>query len=215
MVKLFRKMASGGLRVPMLGCTAPPNLGDRSCAAAWDGTVSGQRPLLLLLCAVTTACVALPDPYPVPPQRTPALAAGAPTFTHALLRMNEVETDAYIVRDIPKGETGPWRWAGQRPSVRLYLTDVNGYRVRLEYTIAEVTFKATGPVTFRVLINDRLLETVPHKQHGTFVYDKSVPAGMLKANGENDLTIEVDKPWVSPNDGAKLGFILAAVGFVR
>jgi hypothetical protein len=171
-------------------------------------------PLLLAL-ATTFACATIPESLTVPPQHHPALLKDAPVFTRGLLQMSEPETDGYIVQDIPLGETGPWRWTGVKPTVKFYLTSVEGYRARLEYTVAEVTFKSTGPVTFRFLVNGHLLDTRLHKQHGTFVYDKPIPAQMLKGNSDNELAIEVDKPFVAEGDGAKLGFILSAIGLVR
>jgi hypothetical protein len=171
--------------------------------------------LLVLVAFVTTACVATPESLPVPPQHTPALWKDAPALSLGLLQMSDPQTDAYIVQDLPKGETGPWRWTGLRPTVRFYLTSVENYRARIEYTIAEVTFKTTGPVTLRILINGHLLEAKPHRQHGTFVFDKPVPPAMLKTSADNELAIEVDKPFVAEHDGAKLGFILSAIGIVR
>lgn len=170
---------------------------------------------LLFVVAATTACIAIPESLPVPPQRTPALLKDAPVFTSGLLQMSEPETDAHIVQDLPRGETGPWRWTGARPTVRFYLTSVENYRAHMEYTIAEVTFKTTGPVTLRTLVNGALLDTRVHKQHGPFTFDKPVPAAMLKSSSDNELAIEVDKPFIAEGDGAKLGFILSAIGLVR
>ena len=168
-----------------------------------------------LLVLGTTACVTMPESYAPPVQRKPALSEDAPVTTPGLLQMDKVETDAYIVQDIPKGETGPWRWAGPRPTVRLYLTAIADYKARVEYTVAEATFKTTGPVTLRFFVNNQLLGEQRHNLPGTFTFEKSVPYKMLKANNDNDLAVEVDKPYVAERDGAKLGFILSAIGFVR
>ena len=157
----------------------------------------------------------MPESYAPPVQRKPALSEDAPVTSGGILRMDQVETDAYILRDIPKGDTGPWRWTGARPTIRLYLTTIADYRARVEYTVAEATFKTTGPVTLRFFVNDQLLSEQRHDRPGNFTFEKPIPHKMLKANNDNDLAVEVDKPYVAERDGAKLGFILTAIGFVR
>lgn len=129
--------------------------------------------------------------------------------------MVEPETDAYIVQDIPRGVSGPWRWAGVRPIVRIYLTSIADSKLFVEYSVADATFKTTGPVHFKFFVNEKLVGEAHHDQPGAYTFEKLIPPQMLKANAENDLAVEVDKPWTSPEDGAKLGFILTSIGFAR
>lgn len=170
----------------------------------------GLLPVLFL-----TGCVTMPEVYAPPVQRKPALSDDAPKTAKKLLRMIEPETDAYIIQDIPRGEKGPWRWAGARPTVRIYLTSTADTRMFVEYSVAEATFKDTGPVNFKFFVNGQLLGEAHHDKPGAYTFDKLAPYQMLKPNSENDLAVEIDKPWVAPGDGAKLGFILTSIGFVR
>jgi hypothetical protein len=85
----------------------------------------------------------------------------------------------------------------------------------VEYSVAEATFKDTGPVHFKFFVNEKLLGEAHHDKPGAYTFEKPVPAQMLRANAENDLAVEVDKPWIAPGDGAKLGFILTSIGFAR
>jgi hypothetical protein len=157
----------------------------------------------------------MPETYAPPVQRKPALADEAPKVAKRLLRMDEPETDLHIVQDIPRNETGSWRWAGPKPTVRIYISSTAGVRMFVEYAVAEATFKDTGPVQFKFLVNGEVAGEMRHNKPGNFTFDKLVPQTMLKTNSDNEFAVEVDKPWVSPEDGAKLGFILASIGFVR
>lgn len=168
-----------------------------------------------VLLVSAAGCVRMPESYAPPVQRKPALNDDAPKTARRLLRMIEPETDAYIVQDIPKNEKGPWRWAGPQPTVRIYVTSTADTKVFVEYSVAEATFKDTGPVQFQFLVNGQLLGEVRHEKPGAFTFEKLVPPAMLKQNSENDIAVAVDKPWTAPGDGARLGFILTSIGFTR
>jgi hypothetical protein len=161
----------------------------------------------------STACATLPDSYPPTAQREPALLEDAPRTARILLRMIEPETGASIVRDIPLEVSGPWRWTGKRPTVRIYLTSIEGLKAVVEYSVAEATLKQTGPVTFQFFVNGHLLGVEKQDKPGNYRFEKAAPATMLEPNAANELAVEVDKPFVAPEDGAKLGFILTTIGF--
>lgn len=172
----------------------------------------------LFLLVVCAACTPMPEAYAPPVQRQPALAGEAPKAAKRLLQMGDAETDAYIVQDIPKGANGPWRWAGKKPTVRIFLSNTAASDpntvVMVEYSVAEATFKDTGPVGFQFFLNGQKIGEQRQTQPGAYTFSANAPPGLLKA-GENDLAVEVDKPWKSPSDGAELGFILTAIGFVQ
>jgi hypothetical protein len=89
------------------------------------------------------------------------------------------------------------------------------FKFHAEYSISDATFQRTGPVTLRFLVNDKMLAEQRHDKTGNFTFDKPIPEQLLKANSENDLAIEVDKVFIAEADGAKLGFILSAIGLSR
>lgn len=171
-----------------------------------------------LLAFVLCGCTPMPDSYAPPVQRQPALAGEAPKAAKKLLRMSEAETDAYIVQDIPKGANGPWRWAGKKPTVRIFLANTAAADpntvVLVEYSVADATFKDTGPVAFQFFLNGQKIGEERQSKPGAFSFSKTAPPGLLKP-GENEIAVEVDKPWKSPADGAELGFILTSIGFVQ
>ncbi|HEY3740169.1 MAG TPA: hypothetical protein VGL53_10005 [Bryobacteraceae bacterium] len=171
-----------------------------------------MRILLLIPIALLTGCITQPQTYAPPVQREPVLDGQAPKPPKHILQMSDRETDAYIVQDIPRGSADPWRWTGKRPTVRMFVGDPNGLKLTADYSIAEATFKDTGPVKLTFYVNDKPLATVDEKEHGVKHFEKPIPREMLKASADNLFAIEIDKVWIAKQDGAHLGFILASIG---
>ena len=131
--------------------------------------------------------------------------------------MNDPNADAHLLRDISHFAEGGggWRWAGPRPRMRFYLETTHNLRLTLDFYIAEVTFKETGPITLSFLINGHLFDKVRYVGPGEQHYEKPVPEPLLRAGEENLVEIEFDRVWTSPDDGAKLSILLVRAGFVR
>lgn len=166
--------------------------------------------LLLLL----AACNRAPDIYQPPIQRQPL--AGPEARLGSFINMYELSADAYIVQDISRTtEAGQWRWAYRHPKMRFFLRGIDKLRFVADVRIPETTFKDTGPVALRILINDRELEKLRFDQPGDRHIDKPVPAADLQAGAENFVSFETDKQWVSKDDGAVLSFVLTRAGFVK
>lgn len=170
---------------------------------------------VILVSLVLTGCISQPQLYAPPVQREPVLDGQAPKPPKDMLRMSDRETDAYIVQDIPKGSADAWRWTGKRPTVRMFVADAKTRKLVVDYSIAEATFKDTGPVKLTFFVNDQPLATVSEDRHGVKHFEKEVPAGMLRVSADNMFAIEIDKVWIAKEDGAHLGFILASVGLTR
>jgi hypothetical protein len=168
-------------------------------------------PAALLL----TACVRQPETYAPPMQRQPVLDGQAVRAPKRVVSMDDPEADAYIVSGLPKGERGQWRWAGKRPTVRLYVTGTAGLSFVADLSIADATFKDTGPVTLTYFVNGAPLTSTRFDRPGRQAIQHPIPPALLKPNGDNELAIEIDKVWIAPEDKAPLGFILASVGLSR
>jgi hypothetical protein len=166
----------------------------------------------LLPIFVLAGCVSQPQTYAPPVQREPVLDGQAPKPPKHILQMSDRETDAYIVQDIPRGSADAWRWTGKRPTVRMFVGDPSGHTMIVDYSIAEATFKDTGPVKLTFYVNDQPLAIVEEAHHGVKHFEKPIPPEMLKASADNLFAVEIDKVWIAKEDGAKLGFILASVG---
>ena len=148
-------------------------------------------------------------------QRKP-LTGTEPNEVGHFVNLRDAGADSYIVRDIsPAVEGSGWRWTGKRPELRFFLDAVDKLTFKAEFAVAEATIKDTGPVTVSVLINGNLLEKVYCAKSGERYVEKPVPAKFLRANAMNLVALEIDKVWIAPDDGAKMGFILSRAGFAQ
>jgi hypothetical protein len=132
------------------------------------------------------------------------------------IAMNDPRAGAYLLRDISNIVEGDgWRWAGQRPMMRFYLETTGNLKFSLDFSIAEATFKDTGPMALTYLINGRPFDKARYVQAGVQHYEKPVPDSLLRAGQENLVEIEPDKVWTSKDDGAKLSIFLIRAGFIN
>jgi hypothetical protein len=56
---------------------------------------------------------------------------------------------------------------------------------------------------------------VPYKASGEQHFEKAVPAEWIEPGKDTLLAASIDKVWVAPADGAKLGFILTRIGLTQ
>ena len=173
-----------------------------------------MRYWLLCLTFALGACSRVPDTYAPPIQREP-LAGRELRSLGSSVAMSDPMADAYIVRDVSRTtEGGQWRWAYQHPELRFFLDRVENRKFALDFSLPEITFKETGPITLTFRINGHPLDRVRFDRTGDHHYEKPVPASFLKPRADNFVAIETDKQWVSKVDGARLSFVLIRAGFV-
>lgn len=166
-------------------------------AAAWFGVVS---------------CAPVPDAYPVPPQHS--LIAGVEQLAYAeYVRSTDPRADLHIVKDISDAP-GPFRWTGAAPELRLLVVQPHGRRFRAVFTIHDVTFRDTGPLTIAFRVNGHLLGEVTYDTLGDKRFEKPVPPQYLNPHQENRALLEIRNPWRAPADGALLGVLWREAGFV-
>ncbi|MEP7354163.1 MAG: hypothetical protein ABI824_13110 [Acidobacteriota bacterium] len=176
-----------------------------------------RRPRLSLclvagLTVFATGCGGLPPSYPLPAQRT-EFAAFRPYRTSYVINMSDADAQTHIVRDIGGSVRDPWRWTGPHPAVKLALKEISSpLKYTIDFTVADATFKDTGPVTVTFLVNDQVLDRVHYTKPGEQHFEKAVPAAWLGTTSDITLSAEPDKVWTSPGDGAKLGLILTRLG---
>lgn len=160
-------------------------------------------------------CARIPDIYAPPIEREPL--TGPEKFALGpLVRMSDSNADAHIVRDISRTvEGGGWRWAHQRPELRFRLQTTENLKFVMDFGVPETTYRDTGPIKVSVFVNGQLLDVIPVDKPGDRHFEKPVPGSWLRTDGDTKVAAEVDKPWVAPADGAKLGFTLSRAGFVH
>lgn len=177
--------------------------------------VNRCRFLILGAALCLAGCVSIPDDYAPPVQRNPIMGPEPSPVGH-FVRMTDPNAEAYFLRDVAKTtEAGSWRWVYQRPELVFRLSTTRHLRFAMDFAIPEMTFKQRGPVTISVFINNRLLEKLRYEKGGQFHFEKPVPGDWLRTDANTYVSMEIDKPWVAPEDGARLGFILSSAGFVQ
>jgi hypothetical protein len=152
----------------------------------------------------------MPAPYAPPEQRQP-FENFAPYRVRRVVNMADGDAEKHFVRDIG-GLAGTWRWTGKHPEVRVLLRTNQMLHYVIDFTIVEATFKDTGPVTLSFFVNGHLLDQATYKAPGSQHFDKPVPEEWVEAGKDATVAAEIDKVWVSPVDGAALGFILSGIG---
>jgi hypothetical protein len=160
-----------------------------------------------------TSCQDLPPAYPVPEQR--------PAFdnfkTHSARMVNMGDTDApsRFVRDISPELNGSWRWSLARPAVRIRVRSDQTLKYKIDFTVPDVTFKDTGPVTIAFTVNDHVLDRIRYTTAGGEHFEKPVPPEWIEAGKDAIVGAEIDKLWTSSRDGKQFGFIITRIGLTE
>jgi len=169
----------------------------------------------VLVCLLgLAACSREPGLYTPPIDRRPI--EGVTPELGEFAEMGSPAAKDHIVRDVMDAAPGQAaRWTSQRPALRFHLSRIAARHLRVEFAVAEATFKDTGPVTITFTVNDHILDKVRYDSQGEKVFEKVVPEEWLRAADPVIVTAEIDKVWVSKTDGARLGVLLTRAGFVR
>jgi hypothetical protein len=85
----------------------------------------------------------------------------------------------------------------------------------MDFALPNPTFRVTGPVTLSIAVNGRAFDHPRFEHSGQQHYERDVPAGFLHFGAINLVSIDPDKIYTAPEDGAKLGFPLSRLGFVE
>ena len=163
---------------------------------------------ILLLCA----CDRQPE-FPVPEQRSPLSFASAPASR--VLNMDDPNVVHRFVRDISPDLSSSWRWAFQRPAVKIRVRTDHPLKYTIDFAVPELTFRDTGPVTITFKVNDHVLDRVQYTAPGEQHFEKPVPSDWIKLGDEAIVGAEIDKMWTAKDDGKQFGFILTRIGLTR
>ncbi len=172
-----------------------------------------QRILLAVAALAAGACQRLPDAYSLPAQE-PQFVGFKPHVVR-MINMNDPDAGAHFVRDIEPDPETTWRWAGQRPAVKIKVTSAANLKYIIDFTLPEVTFRDTGPVTLTFTVNDQVIDRVRYDHSGQYHFEKPIPDGMLKPESDVIVGAEIDKMWTSKTDGARFGFIITRMGLAE
>jgi len=132
------------------------------------------------------------------------------------MTFGEKQAPEHIVSDVVAGSgTEVWRWTNQKPTLKFVVMEANRWTFQIAFALPEATWKQTGPVTLRVYVSDQLIATAANLPSGRHELRWPVPAGLLKANVETIVRMELDKVFIAEADQARLGMILENAGFVK
>ena len=172
-----------------------------------------MRLVVFLAAGVFTGCVQMPETYAPPVQRKPVFVQDKGPI-RSEFSMHEPSSAAHLVKDVSeKLEAGAWRWCFEKPTLLLAAPDRTGVRFEADITIAEQTFKVTGPVEIKVSINGRELGSVNYDSPGPKQIKMPVPEGWLQKDADHVVVLAQDKLYEAGD--RKLSFILSRAGFVR
>lgn len=129
------------------------------------------------------------------------------------VRMNQANAERHIVSGVYALEADAWRWAGKQAVLRLHLEQTANLKFVMKFAVPEPVIKQNGPVKLAILLNGRRWHELRYAKDGIYEFEKPAPAEFLKANDENLVTIEIDKPLPPRAGGRELGFILVHAGF--
>lgn len=139
-----------------------------------------------------------------------------PKVVGAIISMESPHVDNYIVSGVITREPGSsWRWANPKTELRFALSGTEGVKFIADFVIADETFKLTGPVVMKFSVDGKPIGSARYDQPGEKHFETAVASSLLRVDEPMLVTAEVDKFFESPQDGAKLGFLLIRMGFTQ
>ena len=180
--------------------------------------------LLLTALLLLTACSHNPAFSPIPAQAPPVIAPDPPSVP-CFFSMSEARADQAIVQDIPLGlGSGVHRWTAENPAVRCKLPSGGPWNIAMDFFVTGTTMRDTGPITLTFKVNGREIARLRCDKPGPQQFRAPLPPELIPSVPSRDrqgavadlvLQASIDKPWIAPADGKKLGVILTAMGFVQ
>jgi hypothetical protein len=148
--------------------------------------------------------------YPPPDQRP--IFEGAPPRASRVVDMNNPGVEQRIVRDVLGDLHTSWRWTSKSPAVQIPVRTNQPLNYTIDFAIAGITLKDTGPVTITFLVNNHELGRERYDTEGPRHFERAVPAEWVVVGHDAIVGAEIDKVWTSKSDGTQLGFILSRIG---
>ena len=170
-----------------------------------------KRAAAALVCVLLAGCVNMEESYRPPIRRQPmAGLIGEPELS--AVRMNDPQAAAYFVRDIDTQLIGGlWRWTAQHPQLRLRAPAKPPLKLKVEYSVAEVLFKETGPVTVSFVVGGKKLGEARCDAPGLRKFEKEIPPDLLSPGEPVEVVMDVDKVFRTPDTGRLYGIQLIRV----
>ncbi len=172
--------------------------------------VTGNVKVIGIVATLILAACDKPPEFPVPAQRPAFTAANLPVGR--VFHMDDPGVTHRFVRDISPELSGTWRWAFQKPAVKIRIRTDHPLKYVIDFHFPDFTLKDTGPVTISFTVNEHELDRVRYSTPGDHHFEKPVPPEWIRVNQEAIVGAEIDKMWTAKLDGARFGFILMRIG---
>jgi hypothetical protein len=169
--------------------------------------------LVVIIAVLSLSCGRPAGVYAAPPQRSVDLGPD-PGGLNAFVTMDDPVSDEYIVKDISPGRDFR-RWAFIAPEMRFVVKEPRHVKFAVDFTVPEVTYKVTGPVTVSYAVDGKPLGSLLCDRPGDFHVEKPVPEGWIAPGAQVHVTFQATPRWISPEDGAQLSFLLRSAGFTQ
>ncbi|MBL0155692.1 MAG: hypothetical protein IPP47_01075 [Bryobacterales bacterium] len=175
-----------------------------------------MRPAAVFLALLTLAACSRESPFtPIPPQAQPVTALDPPSVP-CLFSMTETRADQFIVTGIPLGlGAGANRWTNEGPAVHCALPTPGPWLIAMDFILADVTFRATGPITITFTVDGHELKRLRLDKPGPYQFRAPLPPELATPGKDRVLQASIDKPYIAAGDGNKLGVLVSAMGFVQ
>ncbi len=174
-----------------------------------------QRQATVLIFVLLSACGRPPEYYVPPEQRNPYELTPSKSLTHYIHMSAPNAPDHFVEGVLPKLHDGTWRWVMKRPVFQFRTPTREGLKLHIDLTVPDITFEQTGPVQIEVRVGSQTLDRISFDKPGQQIWEKAVPPEWILPDATVLVTLEIDKLWRSPTDGAERGFIITQIGFVQ
>lgn len=175
-----------------------------------------MRPAAVFLALLLLSACSRESPFaPIPPQAPPVVAPDPPSFP-CLFSMTETRADQFIVTGIPLGlGAGAHRWTNESPAVHCTIPSPGPWNIAMDFILAGVTLRATGPITITFTVDGHELKRLRLDKSGPYQFRASLPPELATPGQDRVFQASIDKPYIAPADGTKLGVLVSAMGFVQ
>lgn len=162
------------------------------------------------------ACKRYPPPARVPEQRPSDFGPDPPPLGfREYISMDSPWVEKHLVKDIETTPRVPRRWTFAEPEMRFRLKSRDNRKLVVKFVVVSQTFSETGPFMIEFLVNGRPVGGMRCEKPGEHVFEAPVSDEILRTDDETRVQIRVEKHWVSPLDGNRLGVQLMEAGFLE
>ncbi len=171
---------------------------------------NGEVIALILILGWACGCNSGKQFHPLPAQVV-AISDQDPGGLPRRVSFGDTDANDYIVDGINGGDA--FRWTREHPQVRLLRPAGPDCTFYMKFRLAERTMEDTGPVTIQVKMNGRQFKSYRYEAAGVYLIEDPCPVSEESIPGPTLIEAGSTPMWTSPDDGAKLGYLIQEIGY--